>query len=148
MDTSGIHVWLVLWKAFDVLEAHAMRSIESVDMCITDFGILELLMHKGPVNINVLGEKLSLASGSTTAAVDRLEKRNLVRRVASESDRRAKYVELTKQGDKLISSAFEKHKDDMERVASVLTRTERIELLKLLKKLGKSAAGLLESERS
>ena len=146
MDLSGTHIWLVLWKAYDSIEAHAMRSIESLDMCISDFGILEYLLNKGAANINVIGQKLSLASGSITAAVDRLEQRGLVQRVASATDRRAKLVELTSQGRALIKKAFKKHSIDMEDAVGGLSRTEREELLKLLKKLGKSAVALLQAE--
>jgi MarR family 2-MHQ and catechol resistance regulon transcriptional repressor len=136
---SGIHVWLVLWKAYDACLAQAERSIENLGMCYSDFGVLECLLHKGPTAVNAIGEKLSLASGSITAAVDRLEKRGLVERQFSRSDRRARIVTLTAAGRRLIESAFEKHQDDMEAVAACLSAAERKTLLSLLKKLGKSA---------
>ena len=141
-NTEGVHLWLVLWKAYDAVYANAVQSIESLDMCITDFGILDVLLHKGPANINVLGEKLSLASGSATAAIDRLEKRGLVERVASQTDRRVKSVELTTEGRQLIKQAFKSHSRHMEQTAEPLTETERSTLVKLLKKLGRNAEAM------
>lgn len=139
MDLSGTHVWLVLWKSYDALHRQAMMSISSLDMCVTDFGILELLLHKGPHTINAIGDKLSLASASITAAIDRLERRNLLKRTPSKTDRRAKVVELTTEGAELINTAFATHKVHMNSVAEVLTIEERETLLLLLKKLGKHA---------
>jgi MarR family 2-MHQ and catechol resistance regulon transcriptional repressor len=139
MDSSGTHVWLVLWKAYDALHEHAMSSIESLNMCITDFAILELLLHKGAASINSLGQRLSLSSGSATAAIDRLEERKLVERVPSKTDRRMKMVELTKAGKQLIQKAFAKHSQHMEHAVGELSTQERTQLLNLLRKLGKSA---------
>src|ERR1700761_5581142 len=86
-DTSGVHVWLVLWKASRTLYAHADQSIESLDMCQSDFGVLEALLHKGPLPIKTLGEKVLLTSGSITSAIDRLEQRGWVERSTDGNDR-------------------------------------------------------------
>ncbi|HEY9713422.1 MAG TPA: MarR family transcriptional regulator [Chroococcales cyanobacterium] len=113
-------------------------------MCYSDFGILEVLLHKGPMPVNAIGEKLSLTSGSMTTAVDRLESRGLVERRYSETDRRARVVVLTTAGKRLIKDAFKKHEEHMEEVAQSLSVSERQTLLRLMKKLGKSAAELLQ----
>ena len=133
----GVHVWLVLAKAAHVLETHAARSIAGLGMCTSDFGALELLLHKGPQPVNALGRRLLLTSGSMTADVDRLERRGLVGRRPDPADRVARVVFLTSEGRALIRKAFERHAADMERAASALTPAERAELTRLLKKLGK-----------
>jgi MarR family transcriptional regulator, 2-MHQ and catechol-resistance regulon repressor len=139
MDTSGTRVWLLVWKAYDALHSHALKSIESLNMCVTDFAILELLLHKGPSPINLFSDKLSLASGSTTAAIDRLERRGLVRRQPSLKDRRIKLVELTADGLSCIEGAFSKHSLHMEAVTGGLSETEKVQVIELLKKLGRYA---------
>ena len=78
-DLSGIHLWLVLWKAGRAVEAQAQRSIARFGMVMSDFGVLEALLHRGPLNAKQLGAKVLLTSGSVTAAVDRLAARGLVR---------------------------------------------------------------------
>ena len=50
-DTSGVHLWLVLWKAMRSLEAHAMRNIGGFGMGKSDFGVLEALLHRGPMSV-------------------------------------------------------------------------------------------------
>ena len=72
-QTSGIHLWLVLWKAFYALQARAMADIECLGLCLSDFAILELLLQKGPMPVNEIGCKVKLTSGSITVAIDRLE---------------------------------------------------------------------------
>jgi MarR family 2-MHQ and catechol resistance regulon transcriptional repressor len=144
---SGVHVWLVLWKAAQAVEAYAKRSIEHLELCGSDFAVLEALLHKGALPVNEIGRKVLLTSGSITVAVDRLEAKGLVERRASADDRRVRIVHLTKEGRKLITRAYAKHAADMEQLASAsLTTTERTTLIRLLKKIGYKAAAASEQE--
>jgi MarR family 2-MHQ and catechol resistance regulon transcriptional repressor len=145
---SGVHVFLVLWKASRAAQAYAEKSILGLEMCGSDFAVLEALLHKGPLPVNEIGKKVLLTSGSITVAVDRLEMKGLVERRAHGTDRRARIVHLTKEGGKVITRAYTDHAADMERLSSAsLTREERKTLIRLLKQIGYEAAGALkESE--
>src|SRR6266516_998612 len=79
---SGVHVFLVLWKAARAVEAYAEKSISQLEMCGSDFAVLEALLHKGPLPVNEIGKKVLLTSGLITVAVDRLETKGLVERKA------------------------------------------------------------------
>lgn len=122
------------------MEAEAGRSIAGLGLCQSDFGVMEALLHKGPLPVKALGEKVLLTSGSMTAAIDRLERRGLVTRGEDPGDRRSRIVRLTPDGRKTIQTLFRSHERDMERAAEGLTRDERTELVGLLRKLGKSRA--------
>jgi MarR family transcriptional regulator, 2-MHQ and catechol-resistance regulon repressor len=142
---SGVHVFLVLWKAARAVQAYAEGSISELEIGASDFAVLEALLHKGPLPVNEIGKKVLLTSGSITIAVDRLEAKGLVERRAHRTDRRAKIVHLTKEGRKLITRAYARHADDLERLASAcLTRTERETLIRLLKKFGYEATAALQ----
>lgn len=142
---SGVHVFLVLWKAVSAVEAYAQNSIAESEMCGSDFAVLEALLHKGPLPINEIGKKVLLTSGSITVAVDRLESKGLVERRASGSDRRARIVHLTKDGRELITRIYADHASDMEQLAAAsLSRAQRETLIRLLKKIGYEAAARLE----
>lgn len=144
-DTSGMHVWLVLWKAFKSLEVLDKRSISDLGFgCISDFAVLEVLYYKGPTPINTIGKKIHLTSGSITAAVDRAEKKGLVERQWDVGDRRVTYAALTPKGQSTIKTALKEHAASLEGATSGLSISERIQLLKLLKKLGYRAAELAE----
>jgi len=136
---SGTRVWLLLMKAHRSLERHAVRSIEGLDMCFSDFAVLELLLHKGPQPVNAIGRRVSLTSGSITTAIDRLEERGLVVRGFDPDDRRARIVSLTKSGAARIREVFGHHERAMDRASAGLSKTERDAIAKLLKKLGTTA---------
>ena len=139
-DTTGVHVWLVFMKAFQSLSPHATDSIERTELGDSDFRILEVLLHKGPLPVNTIGPKVWLTPGSISVAVDRLVKQGLVSRKDRPDDRRVRQVELTPKGRALITRGFGEHAAAMEDVADVLSKNERLTLLRLLKKLGKHAA--------
>ena len=137
---SGVHVWLVLWKAARAVEAYAQKSVSQLELCGSDFAVLEALLHKGPLPVNEIGRRVLLTSGSITVAVDRLEAKALVERRAHGTDRRARVVHLTRAGRKAITRAYTDHAADMERLASVsLNRSERNTLIRLLKQIGFAA---------
>ena len=144
---TGVHVWLVLWKASRAVEAYAEKSITDLEICGSDFAVLETLLHKGPLPVNEIGKKVLLTSGSITVAVDRLEQKELVERRAHGTDRRARVVHLTREGRKLITRIYSEHAGDMEKLAAAsLTKTERQTLISLLKKIGYTAAAQGEED--
>ena len=137
---SGTHLWLVLMKAHRTLERLATHSIESSEAGLSDFAIMEMLLHKGPQPVNEIGRRVELTSGAITTAVDRLESRGLVTREAHSSDRRARIVRLTAAGEVEAARIFADHKAAMDLAARRLSKSERATLIELLKKLGISAA--------
>jgi MarR family 2-MHQ and catechol resistance regulon transcriptional repressor len=141
---AATHVWLILWKAFQAIGQNASRSVSELGLGQSDFAVLEVLMHKGPQPVNVIGRKVQLTSGSITAAVDRLESRKLLRRTADAKDGRSRIVQLTGKGRHLIERAFQKHARDLEETMAVLRSGERAELVRLLKKVGMWAAARLD----
>ena len=142
---SGVHVFLVLWKAARAVGSYAQKSITDLEIGGSDFTVLEALLHKGPLPVNEIGKKVLLTSGSITVAVDRLETRGLVERRAHGGDRRARIVHLTKEGRKLITRAYTQHAEDLERLMSAsLTAKDRATLIRLLKKIGYKAAAQSE----
>jgi len=142
-DTSGVHVWLVLSKAFRALAAHTEKGLNlgRTGLGDSDFRVLEALLHKGPLPVNTIGPKVWLTPGSISVAVDRLARTALVRRKNTD-DRRVRMVELTPKGRALITKTFRDHAAAMEEAAGVLSKEERLMLLRLLKKLGKGGKEL------
>jgi len=147
-DISGTHLWLVLMKAHRTLERLATRSIELSEVGLSDFAVMEMLLHKGPQPVNEIGRRVELTSGAITTAVDRLESRGLVTREAHPSDRRARIVRLTVTGEAQAAKIFAGHKAAMDLAASGLSKTERATLIELLKKVGTSAVARAASRRS
>jgi MarR family transcriptional regulator, 2-MHQ and catechol-resistance regulon repressor len=139
-------LWWVIARSHHALRLLAERSIANTGLCLTDFAALEALLHKGPLTISEIQDKVMLASGSMTAAIDRLEKMRLVVRKSTAKDRRARVVQLTAEGKRVATGSFEKHAKDLEQVASILTEKDKTQLYESLKKLGLFAAERLSSE--
>jgi MarR family 2-MHQ and catechol resistance regulon transcriptional repressor len=141
-------LWLVIAKSYRALSLLAEQSIANTGLCLTDFAALEALLHKGPLTISQIQDKVRLASGSMTAAVDRLEKLGLIVRKSSSSDRRARVVELTAKGKRLAASSFQRHANDLEALMSAVSDKEREQLYGSLKRLGLLAAGKLKEKET
>jgi MarR family 2-MHQ and catechol resistance regulon transcriptional repressor len=133
------HIRLILWKATKAIEKVDRASIAEIGLQLSEFTIMEVLLHKGPLPVNTIGEKVLLTSGSMTAAVNRLEKKGFVKRIQDPADGRCFYVHLTKSGRKVIKLAYGKHEKSLEKIAEALTSEERSELVRLLKKIGHHA---------
>jgi len=146
--TRGIlgtdHVWLVMMKAMRALTRYAAADIEETGLGLSDFGVLEVLLHEGPLPVNTIGPIVDLTPGSISIAVDRLFAKGLVTRVESTEDRRVRIIALTPRGKDLIVPAFRKHSGQMRRVFSELSAEELHCLEVALKKVGKRAAALME----
>jgi DNA-binding MarR family transcriptional regulator len=97
-STTGPRLWVVLARCYGAMAAYVEDRIAGEGLCLSDFMVLEVLLHKGPMPISEIGEKVLLANASMTAAVDRLEKRSFVVRQNSPTDRRSRIVALTAKG--------------------------------------------------
>src|ERR1700738_4424585 len=143
-DSSGVHLWLVFMKAFQALIPHAAESIRESGLGDSDFAVLEALLHKGPLPVNVIGPKVNLTPGSISVAVDRLVSKGLVSRAESSQDRRVRIVALTPRGKSVITPIFRAHVETMEKVFAGLSRRDLRQLEQQLKRVGKQAESLFD----
>jgi MarR family 2-MHQ and catechol resistance regulon transcriptional repressor len=133
-----------MMKAMRALTRYAAAGIEETGLGLSDFGVLEILLHKGPLPVNTIGPIVDLTPGSISIAVDRLFAKGLVSRVESSEDRRVRIVALTARGKALIDSVFRKHSGQMRKAFAELSPEELRGLEAALKKVGKRAAKLME----
>lgn len=119
-------------------------SVAAEGLCLSDFMVLEVLLHKGAMTISAIGDKVLLANASMTAAVDRLEKRGLVTRKHSAEDRRVRLVDLTEEGRPFITHLYAQHARQIEELTGELDAKEREQLRRSLKKLGMAAKAAVE----
>src|SRR5258708_33157407 len=113
---SGSRFWLVLARVDGSMVDYIEGSIVAQGLGLSDFMVLEVLLHKGPLTISAIGEKVLMASASMTSAIDRLEKRGLARRKTCDSDRRIQVVEHTDCGNAVIEEIYRRHAQDLEAV--------------------------------
>lgn len=138
-SNATLDLYIALSRASQWMNAHADRDIRQHGLNRTEFGVLELLYHKGPQPLQQIGGKVLMSSGNITYVVDKLEKKGLVSRRASKEDRRLIYAEVTDTGCRFIETVFPAHTTVIEQAASGLSEEEKQAASVLLKKLGKHA---------
>ncbi len=103
-----------------------------------EFDVLATLRRAGtPFRLTptALYEATMLSSGGMTARLDRLERRDLIRRLPNPEDRRGTLVELTPAGLALVENAIGPHAENETRLLAGLPPQDRAVLNVLLSKL-------------
>src|SRR5690348_13858393 len=138
-NEPSLELFVVLSRAYNWVNAHAIRDIRCHGLNPTEFGILEVLYHKGALPLQQIGDKVLISSGNITYSVDKLEQKQLLVRRPSPDDRRVIFAELTPQGHDLLAAIFLKHTEAIHLAVSGLTPEEQVQAARLLKKLGLAA---------
>jgi MarR family transcriptional regulator, 2-MHQ and catechol-resistance regulon repressor len=137
---AALKLWVALARSFNAVSARLAEDIARHELTQTEFAILEVLYHKGPLLLGEVQRKILVTSGGITYLVDRLVEKGLVKREECPEDRRARYAVLTPAGSALIRKIFPEHTVAIERALSGLTLAEQREAAQLLKKLRLAAA--------
>jgi len=135
-----LRLWVVLARAFDAVNRHSRSSIARFGIGVTEFGVLEVLYHKGELPVRQVQQRILVESSSTTYVVDKLCDRGLVRRRQSPADRRVSLLSLTAAGRRIIERIFPPHAETMRRAVGALSRREQTKAIELLRGLGLGAA--------
>ena len=143
---EAIHTWLIMMKASKAIYRFALPPILKEGLGDSDFRILDVLLHKGPMPVNVIGPKVDLNPGSVSVAVDRLHKKGLVSRVESDSDRRVRTVSLTEKGRRIFVPIFREHAALIKRAFQVVSPEDQRLMQEVLKRIGRRAEELAEQE--
>lgn len=132
----SLKLFVVLSRATDAIKRRAEEDIKCLGLNPTEFAVLELIYHKGDQPIQKIGEKVLISSSSITYVVDKLEKKNLLKRKPCPKDRRITFAAITENGNELMNEVFPKHQLAIHEICDGLDTKEKEELIKLLKKLG------------
>lgn len=140
----ALKLFIVLSRASKVILEESNEVIEQHGLNPTEFGVLELLYHRGQQPIQKIGGKILLQSGSMTYVVNRLQDKGFVQRNRCEKDKRITYIAITEKGTELVESIFPQHVEKIEGIMAALSAEEQDDAIKLVKKLGLSVRDLSE----
>jgi MarR family 2-MHQ and catechol resistance regulon transcriptional repressor len=143
---EALHAWLIMLKAWQSISRYFLPTLLQEGVGDSDFRVLEVLLHKGPMPVNAIGPKVDLNPGSVSVAVDRLYKKGFVSRVESSRDRRVRTVSLTEKGRQMFVPLFRRHTALIKRVFQNVSSEELQQLELILKKIGKRAESLAEKK--
>lgn len=139
-EILALSAWIKLARSYKSVFKIIKPSMIKNNLSRTQFGVLELLLHLGPMSQKEISDKLLRSSGNIVKVIDNLEKKSLVCREPVKTDRRANQIVLTELGRQVISSIFPNHVNKIVKAFSVLNKDEQVELGRLCKKLGKGLA--------
>ena len=135
-DILALNTFIRFSRASETLNSRLNRHLKDLGLTVSQLGILETLLHLGPMCQREVGDKLLKSRANVTTVVDNLEKQGLVQRVSAPEDRRMQQLHLTAKGKALIERAFPLHKDVIVSCMGTLTPEEQKTFGQLCKKLG------------
>ena len=135
-QVRALNAFITLARASEAVAARLQRDLTGKRLTTSQFGVIEALLHLGPLCQGELAGKLLRSGASMTSVVEGLEKRGLVVRQRTEEDKRFVRVALTGKGRRLIREIFPAHAETVTRLFSVLTEEEQEQLRRLCRKLG------------
>jgi DNA-binding MarR family transcriptional regulator len=139
---EDISVLVALLDASDAVTKYMASYLGEFGLTTSKFSTLQVLSDdpSGGVTQNQLGSKLTVTGSNITGVIDRLERDNLVARETHPTDRRANLVRLTDEGQSIFEHAADLHALRTRQLVSVLDSLERVELVRLLRKLSQAAS--------
>ena len=124
-----------IMRASNLLVDDLKKTLKKYPINATEFSVMEFLYSKGEKSIQEIRDRILLASGSATYVVDNLERKEYVRRIVNQNDRRVTYIKLTEAGKDLINDIFPTHKKNTKKIFNDLSNGELITLKEILKKI-------------
>jgi MarR family 2-MHQ and catechol resistance regulon transcriptional repressor len=146
MDNSDLKLVIALAKTYNLLFKKLSDQVFEFDLSLTEFGVLEMLYHKGKQPVQKIAEKILVTSGTVTYVIDQLVKKEYVIRKKCLEDKRITYVELSELGKELIKQVFPAHVEYLSYLFNSIEATRKVELIQNLKDMQKSICDLTGSD--
>ena len=140
-ERLALGTYVKLIRAAEASTGRIHRYLADSGLTTSQFGVLEALLHLGPLCQKEIAEKILKTGGNITLVVDNLERQGLVARKRSGADRRFVSVSLTEKGRRLVETIFPRHAQAVAEEMAILTPAEQEELGRLCRKLGKQEKG-------
>ncbi len=134
----SLSTWVEIMRAFTKIRASELELIEANGLTIGQFGVLELLYHRGSQSIGAATKLAMSTPGNMTVVVRNLVKQGLITSEKSAEDKRSATISITEAGSTLIGSIFPEHSKRIDQFLSGLSREEKEVVRALLRKLNKS----------
>ena len=137
MSDINLKIVIAMARTYDDLFFQVEKSLQEYKLNISEFGVLEMLYHKGDQPVQKIADKILVTSGTITYVINKLEKKDLVIRRKCNKDKRIYYVSLTEKGKDYIAHIFPKHKEFLNNLFKDLSEEDKRELVENLIKFRK-----------
>lgn len=134
----SMKTWMQVFRTYNKIRAKELAYIQSYDLTMPQFQVLEVLYHKGDLNIGSITKLTMSTPGNITVVVKNLKRDGLIVSLQDENDKRASILTITQKGQAIIEKVFPQHAKNFEAYFNVLNNEELETLYTLLNKLQKS----------
>src|SRR5699024_5157469 len=121
----SLKAFVVLTRSLESVQSRIEGDIKQLGLNPTEFAVWELLYSKDNQSIQKIGEKIVIASSSITYVVDKLEKKNYLKRKPRPQTRRVTHATITEEGKNLMDEVFPKHRKDLKEIFGGLNIEEK-----------------------
>ena len=135
-----LRLMIVLGRAYRALERGVRPQLAERGLGLSEFAVLEVLYHLGPLTLGEIRDRILVTGASTTYVVKKLEERGLVRRVSGADDQRTVIGELTQKGRALVADVFPDHVEQLHQLMSGLSVADKRAATALLRRLAAAAS--------
>ncbi len=140
---EALHLLVAMARAFKAIDDRVRPQLAALGLAMTEFAVLEVLYHKGPLQAGEIAERILVTGASTTYTLRKLEARGWMRRRPSDEDGRVVIGELTSSGRKLMDEVFPLHAEHLRQAMSGLSPQEKRSAARLMRKMGRAATTAL-----
>lgn len=118
------------------------RFAKSTGLSMPQFSLMMQMYHRGACGMSGLSERFEITPAAASQMVDKLVQSGFILREEDPTDRRAKLLNLTAKGRKLIEQGNEERYRWMDGLVTKLTPEERVQIGEALELLTRAAREL------
>jgi len=133
--TEALNSYIKLIRSAESLSSKINLKLSEYGLTESQFGVLDALLHLGPMKHKEIGKKILKSGGNITMVINNLERRELVQRKRGEKDKRQFIIHLTSKGKNKILETLPISKS-IKKYFEILSNEEQKELQRLCKIVG------------
>lgn len=134
-ETETLKTYIALMRVHGLFEKVVKEDAGRYNLNVTEFAVMELLYNRGEQPIQKIGQRILIASSSTTYVVDKLCNKGFVERRPDEKDRRVTFASITEEGRELMEKLYPEHAKKLMNLFEELSLSEITDMRDKLKRI-------------
>ncbi|SDC72118.1 MarR family winged helix-turn-helix transcriptional regulator [Geotoga petraea] len=132
MSKIDLKIIIALSRANQAILKKIEKSMNKNGLTVSEFGVMELLLHKGKQPVQKIAERILVTSGTITYVINKLIKKGYIKRERCNEDKRIYYVDLTEEGRIFIEKVFKEHEKYLSKLFQEIDNNDKKDLIKKL----------------
>jgi MarR family 2-MHQ and catechol resistance regulon transcriptional repressor len=137
MSKIDLKIIIAISRANQAVFKKIEKSMYKNGLTVSEFGVMEFLLHKGKQPVQQIAEKILVTSGTITYVINKLIEKGFIKRERCKKDKRIYYVDLTEEGKRFIEKVFKDHEKFLSKLFGEIDKEDKKELINKLNLLEK-----------